>query len=87
MTDIGPGEGDPRPAVRLRRELERDRAMGHSFDEVWAEDVELVVRGYPLTKQDRQQWLIAFSDSEPAWRAAYERSAAACALTVELLAD
>lgn len=77
---------DPRPAVRLRRELERDRRMGLAFDDVWLEDIALVTASISDTR-DSAAWKRAFLWSENAWRLAYEQAVTqVCELTVDLVA-
>ena len=82
LVDVAP---DNRPATRLRRELERDRRLGLSFDQVWLEDVELVLR--ELADVDAAQWRAAFMATAGAWRAAYDRAVpSVSSLQVDLLA-
>jgi hypothetical protein len=65
---------DVRPAIRLRLELARDRAAGHTFDQVFADEIHWATEGIGLSYNDRLQWAVAFRATEPSWRAAYERT-------------
>lgn len=65
---------DSRPAVRLRKELERDRRLGEPFEAVWCEEVEYVIGCHGLTDADADQWRTAFLATVEAWRSAYDRT-------------
>jgi hypothetical protein len=72
MVDKSP---DSRPAVRLRKELERDRYQGFTFDQVWADEVDWALDpAFGLSARDMEQWRRAFAFSAAAWRSAYDRT-------------
>ena len=61
---------DPRPAIRLRQALARDRELGRTFDEVWDKDLVLALRGV----QGGDEWHAIFWQTRAAWQAEYERN-------------
>lgn len=67
LVDVAP---DHRVAVRLRRELERDRALGLEFDQVFDDEVDHCLSAMPRAQRD--QWRIAFWSQREIWRSAYD---------------
>lgn len=72
---------DHRPAVRLRRSLERSRQQGLSWDEAWPiavgyalRDVCRIIHTGVSRDDEREQWLEAFRFASPQWHAAYVRA-------------
>lgn len=63
---------DHRPAVRLRLELERDRALGLAFDDVFDDEVDYCLAEASMPRAQRDGWRIAFWSQREIWRAAYD---------------
>lgn len=75
---------DARPAIRLGRELARDRRLGLPFEQAWLDDPTLAVAG--LQSEEAADWLSVFDQTQEMWRRAFERQPLAGALSRDLIA-
>ena len=64
---------DPRPAVALREELQRQRDRDRPWQSAWPVAVNVALRG--LEPREAVSWRVAFSSTRAFWHANYQRVA------------
>lgn len=68
LVDLAPS---PRPAIRLRAELERQRDRGRTFRKAWPVALSVALADLPLA--EATSWRRIFTETRGAWASAYGR--------------